>query len=90
MNPSVNKGRESCCVCVYYSETSDQRERKRKRERKKMAKQVRFDDKVSQALFDKSKGSKRGIDNVESCPLAEKDEVAVRTSEFQLLRREKK
>ena len=53
-----------------------------------MAKQVRFTGKVSQAVFDKSKGSKRCIDNVESCPLAEEDEVAARTSEFQLLQRE--
>ena len=60
----------------------------RERERKKMAKQVRFNDKVSQAVFDKSKGSKRCIDNVESCPLAEEDEVAAHTSEFQLLQRE--
>ena len=44
--------------------------------RKKMPKQVRFNDKVFQAVFDKSKGSKRCIDNVESCPLAEKDEVS--------------
>ena len=62
------------------------------RERKKIAKQVRFNDEVSKAVFDKSKGSKRCIDNVESCPLAEEDEVAARTSEFQLqwLQREEK
>ena len=41
-------------------------------------------------MFDKSKGSKRCIDNVESCPLADEDEVAARTSEFQLLQREQK
>ena len=81
---------------MYYSETSDQRERERETdreketERKKMAKQVRFNDKVSQAVFEKSKGSKRCIDIVESCPLAEEDEVAARTSEFQLLQREQK
>ena len=45
-----------------------------------MAKQVRFNNKVS----------KRCNDNVESCPLAEEDEVAARTSEFQLLQREQK
>ena len=58
--------------------------------REKMSKQVRFNDKVSQAVFNKNKGSKRCIDNVESCPLAEEDEVAARTSEFQLLQREQK
>ena len=67
-----------------------EREREREREKKKMAKQVRFNDKVSQAVFDKSKGSKRCIDIVESCPLAEKDEVAARFSEFQLLQRRQK
>ena len=51
-------------LCVYYSETSDQRE--------KVSKQVRFNDKVSQDVFNKSKGSKRCIDNVESCPLLKK------------------
>ena len=55
-----------------------------------MAKQVRFNDKVSQAVFDKSKGSKRCIDIVESFPLAEEDEVAAPTSEFQLLQCEHK
>ena len=55
-----------------------------------MTKQVRFNDKVSQAVFDKSKGSKPCIDIVESCPLAEEDEVAAHTSEFQLLQREQK
>ena len=76
------------CMCVLQRNLTPERERKRKR--KKMAKQVRFNDKVSQAVFDKSKGSKRCIDNVESCPLAEEDEVAARTSEFQLLQREQK
>ena len=75
---------------MYYSETSDQREKEKQTERKKMAKQVRFNDKVSQAVFENSKGSKRYIDIVESCPLAEEDEVAARTSEFQLLQREQK
>ena len=41
---------------------------------------MRFNDKVS----------KRCNDNVDSCPLAEEDEVAARTSEFQLLQREQK
>ena len=45
-----------------------------------MAKQVRFNDKIS----------KRCNDNVESCPLAEEDEFAAHTSEFQLLQREQK
>ena len=55
-----------------------------------MSKQVRFNDKVSQAVFNTSKGTKRCIDNVETCPLAEEDEVVARTSEFQLLQREQK
>ena len=68
------------CMCVLQrnlrSERERERERERETERKKMAKQIRFNDKVSQAVFDKSKGSKRCIDIVESCPLAEEDEVA--------------
>ena len=41
-------------------------------------------------MFDTSKGTKRCIDNVETCPLAEEDEVVACTSEFQLLQREQK
>ena len=79
-------------VCVTAKPQIREREGKRgtERERKKMPKQVRFNDKVSQALFDKSKGSKQCNDNVESCPLDGEDEVAARTSEFQLLQREQK
>ena len=78
------------CMCVLQRNLTSERERERETERKKMAKQVRFNDKVSQAVFDKSKGSKRCIDTVESCPLAEEYEVAARTSQFQLLQREQK
>ena len=62
------------CMCVLQRNLRSERERKRNRqrekktERKKMAKHVRFNDKVSQAVFEKSKGSKRCIDIVESCP----------------------
>ena len=55
-----------------------------------MSKRVRFNDKVSKAVFNMSKGAKRCIDNVETCPLAEEDEVVARSSEFQLLQPEQK
>ena len=40
--------------------------------------------------INKSKESKQCIDDVESSPLTEEDEVAARTSEFQVLQREQK
>ena len=55
-----------------------------------MSKQVHFKDKVSKVMFNSGKGTKRCIDNLETCPLAEEDEVAARSSEFQLLQRQQK
>ena len=51
----------------------------------KMSKQVRFKENVSQAVFNTTKGSKRFIEEVESCLLTEESEVAARTSAFQLI-----
>ena len=73
---------ENHAVSVHYTAKSQTSE--------KMSKQVRFNDKVSQAVFNTSKGTKRCIENVETCPLAEEDEVVARTSEFQILQREQK
>ena len=56
----------------------------------KMSKQVRFKENVSQAVFNTTKGSKRCIEEVESCPLTEESEVAARTSAFQLIQRQQK
>ena len=57
---------------------------------REMSRQVRLNDKVFQAVFNTSKGTNPCIDNVETCPLAEEDEVAARTFEFQLLQRQQK
>lgn len=55
-----------------------------------MSKQVRFKDKVSRAVFHMTKGIKRCIDDVESCPLTEENAVATHTSAFQLIQRQQK
>ena len=59
-------------MCVLQRNLRSEKEKEKRKREKKMAKQVRFNDKVS----------KRCNDNVESCPLAEEDEVAARTYDF--------
>ena len=53
-----------------------------------MSKQVRFNDNVSQGVFNTTRET--GIEDVEICPLTEESEVAESTSDFQLIHRQQK
>ena len=57
--------------------------------REKMPRQVRFSDKVSQAVCNTNTGTEHCIVKFERCELAEEDEVNARSSEFQLRQQKK-
>ena len=62
---------------------------KAKPQSREMSRQLRFSDKVSQAVFNTNTGTELCTDKLERCELAEEDEVNARSFEFHL-RQEKK